>query len=217
MSAKVSLDCFVESMFAENAFVVSVEGHDGVWVVDPSFEPRVSQLCTHVGKSGKRVEAVIITHGHGDHIAGIDIVLRHWPTAHLLISREDASMLTDPNANLSAMFGESIRVEAWPTGWLEPGSELALGPTRWTVLDTSGHSPGGRSLYCPEAAVVITGDALFAGSIGRTDFPGSDHQTLIRNIRTHLLTLPGDTRVYSGHGPVTTIEKERMSNPWLTE
>jgi glyoxylase-like metal-dependent hydrolase (beta-lactamase superfamily II) len=84
-------------------------------------------------------------------------------------------------------------------------------------LDTSGHSPGGRSLYCPQARVVFTGDALFAGSIGRTDFPGSDHTQFIRNIREQLLSLPPETVIYSGHGPTSTIGNERKSNPFLSE
>jgi glyoxylase-like metal-dependent hydrolase (beta-lactamase superfamily II) len=217
MSAKVSLDCFVESLFGENAYVVNVEGHDGVWVIDPSFEDRCVQLCNHVQKQNKRVEAVILSHGHGDHIAGIDVVMQRWPDAALLIGREDAHMLTDAAANLSLAFELELIIESKPTGWLDHGTELTLGPTRWTALDTSGHSPGGRSLYCPEASIVITGDALFAGSVGRTDFPGSNGKALLQNIRSHLLTLPGETRVYSGHGPVTTIEKERRSNPFLAE
>jgi glyoxylase-like metal-dependent hydrolase (beta-lactamase superfamily II) len=87
----------------------------------------------------------------------------------------------------------------------------------WRVVDVSGHSPAGLAYYCEAAAVVVTGDALFAGSIGRYDFPGSSGPKLVNNIRRHLLSLPDATVVYSGHGPATTVGEERESNPFLNE
>ncbi len=214
--AKVTLVPFIESSFGENAYVISVNGHSGVWVVDPSFPPQCHEIRERVQRDRKTVEAVLLTHGHADHIAGVDVILDTWPDAALRIARDDAHMLADAEVNLSGPFGFDIVVKARPTGTLEPGDLLTLGPTRWQVLDTSGHSPGGRSLYCATAGVVLTGDALFARSIGRTDFPGSDHQRLIRNIRENLLTLPDGTRIYSGHGPITTPEKERQLNPFVS-
>jgi glyoxylase-like metal-dependent hydrolase (beta-lactamase superfamily II) len=126
-------------------------------------------------------------------------------------------MMTDPQLNLSGPFGFQVVLKTPAGGNLEPGMELVLEHTRWVVLDTSGHSPGGRSLYCPQGGVVFSGDALFAGSIGRTDFPGSDHGRLIANIRRHLLTLPEETVVYSGHGPATTVGNERKWNPYVAD
>lgn len=217
MNSGIQIECFTENTFAENAYVISVKGHNGVWVIDPSFKPKILQICEYIRDQNKVAEAVLLTHGHADHIAGVDTVLEQWPQASLLVAREEAVMLTDADANLSAPFGFDFRVAAKPTGWLDPGTLLTLGTSRWTVLDTSGHSPGGRSFYCPEADAVITGDALFAGSIGRTDFPGSSADKLIGNIRNNLFTLPDETRIYSGHGPVTTVQKERRYNPFLAE
>ncbi len=217
MSTTVRILTFTEPMFGENAYVASVGGYDGVWVIDPGLPPQPDEIDRYARQHGRRVEAILLTHGHADHIAGVDAIRHSWPAAELLISREDAAMLADPQANLSAPFGLSLRVASEPSGYLDAGTRLALGPSCWDVLDTSGHSPGGRSFYCADAGLVITGDALFAGSIGRTDFPGGDLDQLLDNIRRNLLSLPGETRVYSGHGPVTTIEKERTSNPFLTE
>ncbi|HQL53327.1 MAG TPA: MBL fold metallo-hydrolase, partial [Phycisphaerae bacterium] len=92
-----------------------------------------------------------------------------------------------------------------------------LGALTWQVLDVAGHSPGGLAFYCAAAGVVVTGDALFAGSIGRYDFPGSSGARLLANIRQHLLTLPPETVVYAGHGPATTIGDELETNPFLDE
>jgi len=218
-SHPVSIKVFVEPMFGENSFLVcaQADGDQVGWVIDPSFSPHVNRLIDYAREHRVQVEKIIVTHGHGDHIAGIDAVQSAFPDAALLIAAEDEPMLRDPELNLSAPFGVDVRVMSRVAEHLQPGMELQLGPTKWQVLDTSGHSPGGRSLYCGEAGVVIVGDALFAGSIGRTDFPGSDHRRLLSNIRTHLLTLPGDTIVHCGHGPTTTIENERKSNPFLAD
>lgn len=211
---------FVDPTFGENAYVVSVTAGNGRrpgWVIDPGLGRQPDLLLAYAAHHQIVIEKIILTHGHGDHIAGVDAVRDAWPKAELLIGGPDAPMLTDPQLNLSAPFGFDVVVETPVSRHLEPGMELLLGDLKWSVLDTSGHSPGGRSLYCPEAGVVFTGDALFAGSIGRTDFPGSDHRRLIANIRRHLLTLPGDTAVYSGHGPATTVRNEQKSNPYLSD
>ena len=212
---ELSIETFVEDSFGENAYVVSTEGR--AWVIDPSFPPQVHQLLHFVSSSKLEVEKIVLTHGHADHIAGVDFVHAAHPRAELWIASEDAIMLTDANANLSGPYGMGFTVQTPPDGDLQPGIKLQLGRFSWTVLDTSGHSPGGRTLYCAEAGVVLAGDALFAGSIGRTDFPGSDHYRLIRSIRENLLKLPDETVVYSGHGPITTIGKERKFNPFLTD
>jgi len=216
----VSIKVFVEPTFGENSLLVGAVSEGGGqtgWAIDPSFPPHVSRLIDAARDNGVEVEKIILTHGHGDHIAGIDAVAAAFPKAVLLIAGEDEPMLRNADLNLSAPFGTSVIVKTPVAADLVPGMELSLGPTRWQVLDTSGHTPGGRSLYCAACGLAIVGDALFAGSIGRTDFPGSDHQQLISNIRRQLLTLPGETIVYCGHGPTTTIENERKSNPFLAD
>lgn len=218
--ADLDIKAFIDDMFGENAYVISTATTDNRrvgWVIDPGLGEQPERLLAYIEERQIDVERILLTHGHGDHIAGVDLVARRHPRATLMIAAEDEPMLTDAMLNLSAPFGVHVLLEAAASGHLEPGMDLRLGPLKWEVLDTSGHSPGGRSLYCPEAGVVFTGDALFAGSIGRTDFPGSQHSRLISNIRRHLLTLPPDTRIYSGHGPVSTVEREIKSNPFLSD
>jgi len=218
--SRLTIKVFVESMFAENGYVVSVPTADGEhvgWVIDPGLGRQPEQILAYIQEQRVRVEKIVLTHGHADHVAGVDAVRAAHPGAAVLIGAEDRQMLADAWANLSAPFGFEVTLKTEADGNLSPGMELLLGDTKWEVLDTSGHSPGGRSLYCGSAGVVFTGDALFAGSIGRTDFPGANAEQLIANIRGRLYTLPADTVVYSGHGPTTTIGNERKSNPFVSE
>jgi glyoxylase-like metal-dependent hydrolase (beta-lactamase superfamily II) len=216
----LDIEVFVDQMFGENAYVITAPGEGGEpvgWAIDPGFPPQVNHLLTHVADERIAVEKIILTHGHADHIAGLDVVHAAHSDAPVYLAEPDQPMLHDGNFNLSSPFGLEVTVETEADYDLPEGMELKLGRTSWKVLDTSGHSPGGRSLYCQNAGVVIVGDALFAGSIGRTDFPQCDHHRLIRNIREKLLTLPDPTVVYSGHGPATTIANERKLNPFLSD
>ncbi len=224
----LTIDTFVESSFGENAYLVSVPaagpGAGGAsderpvgWIVDPSFPPAIDELLESAARRSMRIERIILTHGHADHIAGLDRVKGAHPAASVWISREEAPLLQDAWLNLSAPFGMPVVVQTRPDHDLAPGIKLKLGELEWVVLDVSGHSPAGRALYCAQAAVAIVGDALFQGSIGRTDFPGSDHAGLLRRICENLLSLPAGTAVYSGHGPATTVGNERKFNPFLSE
>ncbi len=219
-TSPVTVKAFIDSMFGENAYVVSVAGAGGGrvgWVIDPGLGDQVRRLLDYVEREGIAVEKILLTHGHADHVAGLDAVHEAHPQAEVLLAEADQPMLTDPALNLSAPFGFHVILNTPADGDLTPQQPLRLGAVDWIALDTSGHSPGGRSLYSAEAGLVFTGDALFAGSVGRTDFPGSDPDRLIANIRTQLLSLPPETVVYSGHGPMTTIENERKSNPFLSD
>jgi hydroxyacylglutathione hydrolase len=198
--------------FQTNAYVLRPEGHEGCWIIDAPFDPE--PLIAAVHALGGRPEALILTHAHVDHIAGIPAVRRAFPGLPVLIHRAEAAWLNDPLLNLSAHGGQEIAVgEA--DRLLDGHETLTLGPTRWRVLQTPGHSPGSISLFCAEANLAIVGDALFAGSVGRSDFPGSDPDVLADSIRRQLYTLPGITKVLPGHGPATTIGREAMSNPFV--
>lgn len=220
MTRQLHIKTFIEPMFAENGYLVSAADDAGrtvAWVIDPSFSPQVEDLLAHAHSHQMEIEKIVLTHGHADHIGGVDTVKQAYPQAAVLIAAEDAPMLADATLNLSAPFGLDMILESRADADLTPGMCLDLAGFTWCVLDTSGHSPGGRSIYCPQAAAIFTGDALFAEGIGRYDFPGSDGDRLKDNIRRQLFTLPDETVVYSGHGPKTTIGNERKFNPFLSE
>jgi glyoxylase-like metal-dependent hydrolase (beta-lactamase superfamily II) len=210
----LNIAVFVEDMFQENGLLLWPTGSTDCWVVDPGFPPQPDHILAAVAERGLSPQAILLTHCHPDHLAGVNTFRRRLPTMPLWVPRDEAHMLADPRANLSEPMG--FPVNAPPADrLLAPGERLGLGPLAWAVLDVAGHSPGGLAYYCAAAGVVLTGDALFSGSIGRCDFPGSSGQRLLRNIRANLLTLPPQTVVYSGHGPATTIGRERTDNPFL--
>lgn len=207
------LRCFTLGHFETNCYLLWTEGSTSCWLIDASFDPRA--MIDEVQNLGLTPKHLLLTHAHCDHIAGIPEVLRAWtPKPRVSVHPAETAWLTDPVLNLSGFGGMPISTVP-PDDLLSPGDSLSLNGYTFNVLHTPGHSPGGVSFYCAQANIVISGDALFAGSIGRTDFPGSDHNTLLAAIRTQLYTLPPNTKVCPGHGPPTTIAREMMSNPYV--
>ena len=215
MPQTIRIDAFVDPQFGENGYVVWTRSGGPCWFIDPGFPPSGSNMAAHARREKLTPEALILTHGHLDHIAGIPQILESFPDLPILMSKDAAPALTDPNQNLSAGYGFPMSLPPQTTRDLPAGSTLTLDGMTWQIFDTSGHAPGSRSLYNAVAGVVIVGDALFYRSIGRTDFHHCDGPQFIRNIKHNLLTLPDDTKVYSGHGPVTTIGAERRYNPFV--
>jgi glyoxylase-like metal-dependent hydrolase (beta-lactamase superfamily II) len=211
----VQIDVTTDPFFGENAYTVYRDGSAACWIVDPGLPPHAEQIVQLVRQHALRPEAIVLTHAHGDHIAGIDDVRAELGALPVYLAQQEWPALSNPSENLSYLGGFGITAQVEDVRDLPPGQTLELDGLRWRVLDTSGHSPGGRSLYCPEAKLVLVGDALFAGSIGRVDFHHSDEKRLLRNIRENLLALPDETRVLAGHGEETTIGRERGTNPFL--
>lgn len=208
----VTIKTIVLGPLETNCYVLRADDSQQCVVVDPGMMP--GPLLKYLAGEKLLVERILLTHGHGDHIAGITELKQAFPAAIVCCPAADAIMLTDAQANMSAPFGFSI-ITSQPDELLSPGGSITIGPTQWQVLDTSGHTPGGVSFYSPDAAVAITGDALFAGSIGRTDIPNASESQLVSNIRENLLSLPDETRVLPGHGPESTIGRERRLNLFL--
>jgi hydroxyacylglutathione hydrolase len=214
MSAPLQLQTVVSLPFEENTYIVWLPGRDDALVFDPGLQPEL--ILEVLVEQGLRVSAIVNTHGHADHIGGNAALKEAFPAAPILIGVKDAIMLTDADANLSAPFGFPVTSPPADRTVVEGDTVEAAGLVL-EVFDIPGHSPG-HVVYVLRAqpTLVFGGDVLFRGSIGRTDFPGGSHPLLLRGIREKLFTLPDDTVVYSGHGPVTTVGHEKRTNPFLT-
>jgi hydroxyacylglutathione hydrolase len=200
--------------FDENTYIVWLPGRRDALVIDPGLEPDLILECLR--DEGLTAAMILNTHGHADHIAGNAAMKEAFPDAPLLIGRNDVPLLSDPYLNLSAPFG--LALTSPPADrTLAEGDVVEAAGISLEVLDVPGHSPGHVVfVHRGDPCRVFGGDVLFRGSIGRYDFPGSDGRLLLDCLRRKLLTLPPDTVVYPGHGPVTTIGRERDTNPFLT-
>jgi len=192
-----------------NCYLVSCPETKKAAIIDPGANSAGIQRW--IAEEGVQVEYILLTHGHFDHIGAVD-ELRELYQAKVGIHKEDAIMLTSGAHNLSRMLGRSYDFKS-ADFLLEDGQVVQVGNLTLTVIATPGHTPGGVCFLTSEG--LISGDTLFDGSIGRTDFPGGSYQELIDSIVKKLLVLPEDTKVYPGHGPETTIGREKRDNPFL--
>ncbi|MDP7009620.1 MAG: MBL fold metallo-hydrolase [Phycisphaerales bacterium] len=206
----VSISTFVLGDFQTNCQVVTCD--DDCWVVDCGYEPE--PLISFLNENGLTPSAILLTHCHADHIAGLDQLRSVVGEIPMFCHAAEADWNQDPMLNLSGMAG--MPVTAAPVqGFLQAGQNLTLGSSEWRVLHTPGHSPGSICFINDESDQAIVGDTLFAGSIGRHDFPTSTTDDLRHSIKEVLMKLPDAMNIYPGHGPSSSIGVERTTNPFV--
>lgn len=182
------------------------------WIVDCGDRPQ--PLFAAIDGRGLVPQAILLTHCHLDHILGVDAALSRYGRIPIICHAAEAEWNGEPALNLSAFAGRPVRVTA-PDRFVGDGDTLDLAGTRWLVRHVPGHSPGSVAYVHLPSRQALVGDTLFAGSIGRFDFPTSDGAALKRSILEVLMRLPDDLEIRPGHGPSTTIGAERMRNPYV--
>jgi glyoxylase-like metal-dependent hydrolase (beta-lactamase superfamily II) len=192
-----------------NCYILADEKTKEAVVIDPGDD--AEDILKIIREKGLTVKYIVNTHAHFDHV-GANAKLKEATGAEILLHEADAALLSSSSGQ-AKMFGMKAASSPPADRYIRDGDVITAGEVSLTVLYTPGHSSGGISLL----DMVFTGDALFAGSIGRTDLPGGDLMTLIGSIKTKLLDLPGDTRVFPGHGPDSTIGEEKKENPFLNQ
>lgn len=204
---------FVVGPVETNCYIIHKEGKKEALIIDPGAAGR--QLAEHLRKEGLRLAAVLLTHGHADHAGGIEDLLRELKDRVPVIAYEgEKRTLADPNYNLSSWILSHSQVFHADL-FMRDGEEKDLAGLHFRLLATPGHTEGGCCFYFPYENVLFSGDSLFAGSLGRTDFPGGSVALLVRSVKEKLMTLPEGTRVLPGHEGETTIGEERVNNPYL--
>ncbi len=199
--------------FMTNTYVAACEDTKEAMIIDPTISSatRIFEI-TEIYKLN--ITIILNTHGHIDHITD-NARLKKDTEAELLIHQSDSEMLNDPQKMLDFFGINYIAKPSKSDRFIDEGDSIKIGNLEFRVIHTPGHSPGGVCLYSDAQSILFSGDTLFQSSIGRTDLPGGDTDTILSSIRDKLLVLPDSTKVYPGHGPSTTIGEEKQNNPYL--
>ncbi len=208
---------FEFNLFGENTYIVYDEATLEAAVVDPGMSDadEVSLLTEYIKAHSLSLKYILLTHAHIDHTFGVEALQAAYPGLPVLGHKNDIP-LAMTRGQQAQMF--HLPINAGPIKFdrlVEDKNVLMLGKDEIIVITTPGHSPGGVCYYVPSAGSVLTGDTLFAGSVGRVDLPGGNGSILLKSVREKLMTLPLDTVVYPGHGSATTISREEHTNPFL--
>jgi len=198
--------------FQQNCSIIRCEQTKKAAVIDPGGD--IDRILTYLSEEGIEVEKILLTHGHIDHAGGTK-KLRDELRVKVIGPHHEDAFLLESLAEQGRAFGLGAAEPVTPDEWLEDGQEVTVGALRFEVRHCPGHTPGHVVFYNAENQLVIVGDVLFDGSIGRTDFPRGDHATLMQSIKEKLLSLPDDTTFLPGHGPTSTIGRQRGRNPFL--
>ncbi len=198
--------------FQQNCTLLWCETTKRAVVIDPGGDlPNISRA---IAQAGVAVDKIWLTHGHVDHVGGA-ADLRENLKVPIEGPHKDDLFLLQHVVETARSFGMTNASNVTPDRWLDEGDQVEVGELTFDVLHCPGHSPGSLAFVHPGQRLAIVGDVLFAGSVGRTDLPGGDHAALLASIRNKLLPLGDDVAIVSGHGPTSTIGRERASNPFL--
>ncbi len=209
----MKIDHLILGAYETNCYVLRSSHASGdCLVIDPGLD--AEPLIEFLEEQHLNPVAVVLTHGHIDHIAGVAAIRKQFPGVKIFIHELDAEMLTKPLTNLSAMTGVAFRTDPQDAA-LQDGDVIEQAGVKLLVFHTPGHTPGGICLYSQDDGVAFVGDTLFADSVGRTDFPGGSMSQLLSSVKEKLFTLPDETEIYPGHGPATTIAQEKNHNPFF--
>ena len=212
----IKVDVVESVSFAENCYVVYRDGAKTSVIIDPGLNPEL--IIDFLASNDLTPEAILITHGHADHIGGIPAIKGKFPECRVLICKEEEDKLGNPETNLTAMFGLGATFGA-ADGTFVDGDSVEVAGLTFDVHAVPGHSSG-HVIFVLQGAkppIAFVGDVIFAGSVGRTDFPDGDHATLMNGIRNRIYTLPDDTVLAPGHGPTTSVAREKKTNPFVRE
>lgn len=195
-----------------NCYIVFDEGTKDALVIDPGAA--AGRIAEKIREKDLELRAVLLTHGHFDHILAAGELCREF-SVKLFCSEAERGLCMDPTLNMGRQFGCECSV--LPDETFAGGQELIFGALSCTVIATPGHTKGGVCFYFGREGVLFSGDTLFFESVGRTDFPGGNAGVLIDSVKERLFVLPGETKVYPGHGPATNIAYEKENNPYVNE
>lgn len=198
-------------IYAANCYLVYDEQTKEGIVIDPGGD--ADDIISKIEELGLKIKYIVLTHAHGDHIAGVE-ELKSYTKAKVAIHKDDEPLIKDGTKNLSSMMAMGT-VEFTPDILLDEGDKITFGNIEANVIHTPGHTPGGICIKIEDN--LFSGDTLFAGSIGRTDFEYSSFDDIMHSIREKLLALPDETKVYPGHGPTTTLKMEKQINPFIRQ
>ncbi len=205
------LEAVVVGGFQENTYIVGCEETRKGWLVDPGGENK--RVLARVKELGLTLEAIVNTHAHVDHVAGVAELQREHKLPFKLHSAEQANLQSLPQ--VAAYFGVGAIQTPTADSFIKEGEVLTLGNLECRVIHTPGHTPGGVCLYFEKEKKLLSGDTLFAMSVGRTDLPGGSWANLAESIDKKLFILPDDVEVFPGHGPSTSIGYEKQHNPFV--
>lgn len=199
--------CYPAGVYQANCYIIFDEKVNEGFIIDPGGD--ASDLISLIEKKELKIKYIILTHGHFDHTGGVNDIKKDL-SVPLYMNEKDVELVAGSSKNRKLFpLAEDITVD----GFLNNGDKMNFGEYVLEVIETPGHTPGGITIKVE--GQLFTGDTLFCGSVGRSDFPGGSHDLLIQSIRSRLLVFPDETKIYPGHGPSSTIGREKKNNPFF--